>query len=170
MIHGSSALYGNGYAGGDILPEDQSGQGGYANGNQHDVLLKLGYRSELDALDLTFHRYRMTNGLTYERMIDPVTGFTVIDTSRPYTGEDPSNKINSVSLKWVREEVLGQTFSIQASRGDNTFNDATTMVDSEKYKLVPQFAYDNEKSLWRVIYGIDIEQANTTQRKRDNSR
>jgi iron complex outermembrane receptor protein len=156
-------------ADGNILPEDQSGQGGYANGNQYDILLKLGYRGERDTVDVTLHSYDMTNGLTYERMIDPVTGFTVIDTSRPYTGKDPSNEIGSITVKWIREQVLGQTFSLQASVGDNTYNYATTLVESKKYKLVPQFVYQNENESFRVIYGIDFEQDNTTQKQRDNS-
>jgi iron complex outermembrane receptor protein len=156
-------------ADGNILPEDQSGQGGYANGNQYDILLKLGYRGDLDTLNLTLHSYDMTNGLTYERMIDPVTGFTVIDTSSPYTGKDPSNEIASITVKWIREQVLGQTFSLQASVGDNTYNYATTLVESKKYKLVPQFVYQSDNESFRVIYGIDFEQDNTTQKQRDNS-
>ncbi len=156
-------------ADGNILPEDQSGQGGYANGNQYDILLKLGYRGERDTVDVTLHNYDMTNGLTYERMIDPVTGFTVIDTSSPYTGKDPSNEIGSITVKWTREQVLGQTFSLQASVGDNTYNYATTMVESKKYKLVPQFVYQNDNERFRLIYGIDFEQDNTTQKQRDSS-
>lgn len=156
-------------ANGDILPEDQSGQGGYANGDQYDILLKLGYSGELDTVDMTLHSYDMTNGLTYNRMIDPVTGFTVIDTSRPYTGKDPSNEIASATVKWVREQVFGQTFTLQASIGDNTYNYATTLVESKKYKLVPQFVYQSDDERLRVIYGVDFEQDNTTQRQRDNS-
>lgn len=156
-------------ADGDILPEDQSGQGGYANGDQYDILLKLGYHGELNTVDMTLHSYDMSNGLTYERMIDPVTGFTVIDTSRAYTGKDPSNEISSATVKWIREQVLGQTFTLQASVGDNTYNYATTLVESKKYKLVPQFVYQSDDERLRVIYGIDFEQDNTTQKQRDNS-
>lgn len=156
-------------ANGDILPEDQSGQGGYANGDQYDVLLKLGYRGERDSVDMTLHSYDMTNGLTYERTIDPVTGFTVIDTSSPYTGKDPSNEIRSFTVKWIREEVLGHTLTLQASVGDNTFNYATTLVESEKYKVVPQLSYESADARLRATYGIDFEQDNTTQKQRDNS-
>ena len=156
-------------ANGDVLPEDQSGQGGYANGDQYDVLLKLGYETELSAFDGSLHVYHMTNGLTYERMIDPVTGFTVIDTSAPYTGDDPSNEVMSANFKWSRKEVLGQTFSLQASLGDNTYNYATTTVNSEKLKLVPRFVYQNDKQALRIIYGVDFEQDNTTQKQRDGS-
>ncbi len=156
-------------ADGDILPEDQSGQGGYANGDQYDILLKLGYRGERDTVDMTLHSYEMNNGLTYERMIDPVTGFTVIDTSSPYTGKDPSNEVGSFTVKWIREQVLGQTFTLQASVGDNTYNYATTLVESKKYKLVPQLVYQSDDERLRVIYGIDFEQDNTTQKQRDNS-
>lgn len=156
-------------ANGDVLPEDQSGQGGYANGGQYDVLLKLGYADELNELDLSYHKYHMTNGLTYERMIDPVTGFTVINTDAPYTGEDPSNDVESFRTKWERQEVLGQTFSLQASYGDNTYNYATTTVNSEKYKIVPRFIYESENKKLRLIYGADYEQDTTTQAGRDGS-
>ena len=154
---------------GDILPEDQSGQGGFANGDQYDILLKLGYRGEHNTVDMSLHSYDMTNGLTYNRKIDPLTGFTVIDTTSPYTGKDPSNEIASATVKWVSEQVLGQTFSLQASIGDNTYNYATTLVESKKYKLVPQFIYESADQRFRAIYGIDFEQDNTTQKQRDNS-
>lgn len=154
---------------GDILPEDQSGQGGYANGNQHDVLLKLGYHNERDSVNLTFHRYHMINGLTYERMIDPVTGLTVIDTSSPYSGKDPSNEVKSVTLNWLREQVFGHTLSIQLSAGENRYNYATTLVDSKKHKIVPKFIYESASEKWRAIYGLDYEEDNTTQEYRDGS-
>lgn len=156
-------------ASGNVLPEDQSGQGGYANGNQYDVLLKLGYEDKLNTLNLSMHNYHMTNGLTYERMIDPVTGLTVINTSAPYTGEDPSNDVMSASAKWVRKELLGQTFSLQVSLGDNTYNYATTAVNSEKIKIVPRFIFENPQETLRVIYGVDFEKDTTTQKYRDDS-
>ncbi len=156
-------------ADGNVLPEDQSGQGGYANGDQTDVLLKVGYQSEMTTLDMIGHSYRMTNGLTYERTIDPVTGLTVIDTSAPYTGKNPSNKVDSLSVKWSRKEILGHTFAVQASVGENTYNYATTKVNSKKYKLVPRLVYEGLDDALRVAYGIDFERDNTTQELRDGS-
>ena len=150
-------------ADGTPLPEDQNGQGGYANGKQYDVLLKLGYNTESGRFDYSYHRYHMDNHPTYQRFVDPVTGLQTIDTSQPYTGKDPTNDTEFLTLGWHDDDLIGQIFNLHLSVGDNTYRYATSEVRSKKYKILPTLETTLLDSDLRLVYGVDIGLDTTSQ-------
>tara|TARA_B100001939_G_scaffold348110_1_gene372737 strand:+ start:147 stop:2291 length:2145 start_codon:yes stop_codon:yes gene_type:complete len=148
---------------GEILPDDQNGQGGTANGNQYDVLLKLGRQFDTHRLEISGHYYYMDNRPSFNRIVNPLTGFTEIDVTRPYSSGDPKNESFFTRLQWQSDDLFGQEFALHLSFGKNDYLFATTKVESRKIKISPSLRSSFAEGDLQLIYGLDMEWDTTSQ-------